>query len=162
MPQSIDGYFEDFLDQMTFQTAGRTITEADIVNFAGVSGDFNPIHINATYAANTMFGQRIAHGLLVLSIASGLTTGLGFMGDRVEAFLGIGWKFRAPVYIGDTIHVVLQVSNLRPMRRLGGGIVTLDIQVVKQDGTPVQKGEWQVLFKSRPTSEATGEAGSET
>jgi 3-hydroxybutyryl-CoA dehydratase len=158
MSQSIDGYFEDFTEGMRFLTAARTITEADIVNFAGLSGDFNPIHTNAVHAAGTMFGQRIAHGLLVLSIASGLTTGLGFMGDRVEAFLGLEWKFRAPVYIGDTIRVSLQVSDLRLMRRLGGGIVTMDVQVLKQDDTLVQKGEWQVLFRSRPDSESDDEA----
>ncbi|MDQ4074783.1 MAG: dehydratase [Chloroflexota bacterium] len=153
MPNSIDGYFEDFTEGMTFTTAARTITEADIVNFAGLSGDFNPIHVNAAYAESTMFGQRIAHGLLVLSVTSGLTTGLGFMGDKVEAFMGLEWKFRAPVFIGDTIHVALAVSRTRASRRLGGGIVFFDIQVVKQDGTVTQKGDWQILFKSRPALE---------
>lgn len=153
MSSHIEGYFEDFSEGMTFTSAQRTVTEADIVNFAGVSGDFNPIHTSAPYAESTMFGQRIAHGLLVLSIASGLATGLGFMGDRVEAFMGLEWKFRAPLFIGETIHLELRVSNLRPMRRLGGGLVVLDVQVVKQDGTTVQKGSWQLLFKSRPAED---------
>jgi 3-hydroxybutyryl-CoA dehydratase len=155
---AMQGYFEDFAEGITFRTAGRTITEADIVNFAGLSGDYNPIHVNASYAGATMFGQRIAHGLLVLSVASGLTTGLGFMGDKVEAFMGLEWKFRAPVLIGDTIHVEIKVGGLRSMRRLGGGIVSFDVQVVKQDGTTVQKGDWQVLFKSRPAEAGLGEA----
>jgi 3-hydroxybutyryl-CoA dehydratase len=150
MSSTMDGYFEDFSTGMTFVTAGRTVTEADIVNFAGLSGDFNPIHTNAAYAAGTGFEQRIAHGLLVLSIASGLATGLGFMGDKVEAFLGLEWKFRAPVFIGDTIHVEVQVEKTRAARRLGGGIVTFDVQVVKQDGARAQKGTWQLLFKRRP------------
>ncbi len=149
----IEGYFEDFQEGILFRTAGRTITEADIVGFAGLSGDFNPIHMDASYAAGTMFGQRIAHGLLVLSIASGLTTGLGFMGDKVQAFMGLEWKFRAPVLIGDTIHVELVVTRTRPMRRLGGGMVYLDVQVIKQDGEMAQKGSWELLFKSRPASE---------
>jgi 3-hydroxybutyryl-CoA dehydratase len=146
----IEGYFEDFTAGMTFVTAGRTITEADIVNFAGISGDFNPIHTNAAYAAGTMFGQRIAHGILGLSIASGLATGLGWMGDRVEAFMGMEWKFRAPIFMGDTIRVEIKVTNSRAMSRLGGGIVMMAVEVKKQDDTVVQKGEWQLLFKSRP------------
>jgi 3-hydroxybutyryl-CoA dehydratase len=150
MPTTIDGYFEDFAEGMTFHSAGRTITEADIVGFAGLSGDFNPIHTNAAYAAGTMFEQRIAHGLLVLSIASGLATQLGFMGDRVEAFMGLEWKFRAPVFIGDTIQVELEVKSLRYMRRLGGGLVNFAIRVNKQDGSNVQRGDWELLFKSRP------------
>jgi 3-hydroxybutyryl-CoA dehydratase len=98
-----------------------------------------------------MFEQRIAHGLLVLSIASGLATQLGFMGDRVEAFMGLEWKFRAPVFIGDTIQVELEVKSLRYMRRLGGGLVNFAIRVNKQDGSNVQRGEWELLFKSRLT-----------
>ena len=151
MSEPMDGYFEDFSEGLTFRTAGRTITEADIVNFAGLSGDFNPIHVNASYAEGTMFGQRIAHGLLVLSIASGLATGLGFMGEKVEAFLGIEWKFRAPVFIGETIHVELKVRETRAMPRLGGGIVTFDARVIKPDGSVAQRGEWSLLFKRRPT-----------
>ncbi|MGB0385774.1 MAG: MaoC/PaaZ C-terminal domain-containing protein [Ardenticatenaceae bacterium] len=150
MGQEIEGYFEDFSEGMSFVTTGRTITETDIVNFAGISGDFNPVHMNAAYAATTPFEQRIAHGLLGLSVASGLTTGLGFMGDKVEAFMGLEWKFRAPIFIGDTIHSKLTVSKLRRMARLGGGLVNLKVEVIKQDGTTVQRGVWKVLFKSRP------------
>ncbi len=151
MSERIEGYFEDFTHGLTFVTEGRTITESDITAFAGVSGDFNPIHTNAVYASRTMFGQRIAHGMLGLSIATGLATGLGWMGDRVEAFMGLEWKFRAPILIGDTIRVELKVTNTRAMARLGGGIVTFSIEVKKQDDTVTQKGDWQLLFKSRPT-----------
>ncbi len=146
---TFDGYFEDFQEGMTFETPRRTITEADIVNFAGVSGDFNPIHVDAVHAAGTMFGQRIAHGLLVLSVASGLCTQLGFLGDTVQAFLGLEWKFKAPVFIGDTLSVRLKVAGLRPLKRLGGGVVTFQVGVVNQKDEVVQTGSWQVLFKSR-------------
>lgn len=144
-----EGYFEDFSLGQQYVTAGRTITEADIVNFAGLSGDFNPIHVNAAYAADNPFGQRIAHGLLVMSVASGLTTGLGVIGEMVLAFLGIEWKFRAPVLIGDTVHVRISVGQLKLARRMGGGLVTLEVEVVKQDGEVTQKGSWRVLVKSR-------------
>lgn len=153
MAEQIEGYFEDFREGMTFVTAGRTITETDIVNFAGLSGDFNPIHTDATYAATTPFGQRITHGLLGLSIASGLTTGLGFMGDKVEAFMGLEWKFRAPIFIGDTIRTKMTVKKVRSMKRLNGGLVNLGVEVIKQDDTTVQRGVWKVLFKSRPEAE---------
>lgn len=148
------GYFEEFEEGMVFETGGRTVTEADIVNFAGLSGDFNPIHTNEVHASQTMFGRRIAHGLLGLSIASGLCTHLGFLGDTVQAFLGLEWKFKAPIFIGDTIKVRVTVSNLRPMRRLGGGVVTFNVDVIKQDDTVVQTGSWQILFKSRPAEDA--------
>ncbi|MCZ7570377.1 MAG: MaoC/PaaZ C-terminal domain-containing protein [Ardenticatenaceae bacterium] len=144
------GYFEDFAEGMVFHTAGRTISEADIVNFAGLSGDYNPIHTNATYAAGTMFGQRVAHGLLGLSIASGLATQLGFMGDKVEAFLDLEWKFRQPVFIGDTIHAEIKIGETKAARRLGGGIVSFEINLLNQDDKQVGRGVWRVLFKSKP------------
>ena len=161
MSQSVEGYFEDFSQGMTFLTTGRTITETDLVNFAGLSGDFNPIHTNAVYAATTPFEQRIAHGLLGLSIAAGLTTGLGFMGEKVEAFMGLDWKFKAPIFIGDTIHSELKVTKVRAMRKLGGGLVFLAVKVIKQDGSTVQSGQWKVLFKNRPTNQQTNQPTNE-
>lgn len=150
----LEGYFEDFDEGMSFTTPRRTVTEADIVNFAGVSGDFNPIHVDAVHASATMFEQRIAHGLLCLAMASGLTSHLGFLGDKVQAFMGLDWKFKAPTFIGDTIHCELTVDSTRPMKRLGGGIVKLGIEVVNQDGKTVQTGTWTILFKSREGRES--------
>ena len=89
-------YFEEFNVGDTVTSAGRTITEADIVNFAALSGDWNAIHVDAEFAKNSMFGERIAHGLLGLSIASGLAVRLGFIEDTVIAFMGLDWKFRGP------------------------------------------------------------------
>ena len=98
-------YFEEFNVGDTVTSAGRTITEADIVSFAALSGDWNAIHVDAEFARSQMFGERIAHGLLGLSIASGLAVRLGFIEDTVIAFMGLDWKFRAPIKIGDTIHM---------------------------------------------------------
>ncbi len=145
-------YFEDFEEGMTLETRGRTITETDIVNFAGLSGDFNPMHTDETYAQGTQFGKRVAHGLLGLSIASGLSYQLGFLEGTVLAFTGLAWKFRAPVYIGDTIRVQVKVTKKREMRQAGGGFVTFDVKVVNQDGTITQKGEWTILVASKPAS----------
>lgn len=142
-------YFEDFEVGHRMVSPGRTITESDVVLFAGLSGDYNQLHTDAEFAANTQFGRRIAHGLLGLSIASGLASRLGFIEGTAEAFMSLEWKFRRPIYIGDTIHVEVEVASTRAMPRAGGGIVDFNVHVVNQDGETVQKGQWRVLIKGR-------------
>lgn len=143
-------YFEDFEVGETIVTTGRTITESDIVAFAGLTGDYNQIHTDAQYAAGEMFGQRVAHGLLVLSVAMGLAVQTGFMERTVLAFRELDWKFSLPTMIGDTIHVVIEVTAVKPMPRLGGGNVSLKASVINQEGKVVNRGNWLVLAKSRP------------
>lgn len=145
-------YFEDFALDQEMVTPRRTVTEADIVNFAGISGDFNPLHVDAEFAKGSYFGQRVAHGLLGLAMASGLASQLGFIGSAVQAFLGLDWKFKAPVYIGDTIQVRVRVKQTKPLGRLGGGVVVLTLTISNQKGETVQEGEWSILMKSRPAS----------
>jgi 3-hydroxybutyryl-CoA dehydratase len=145
-------YFEEFEVGMQVETRGRTITETDIVNFAGVSGDFNPMHTDAVYAQKTQFGQRVAHGMLGLSIATGLAYQMRFLEGTVLAFTGIDWKFRAPMLIGDTVRVQAQVSKLREMKAAGGGFVTFDVKVVNQNDEVTQKGEWTLLIASKPSA----------
>ena len=147
-------YFEDFSVGMALETHGRTITESDILGFAGISGDFNPMHTDETYAQGTQFRKRVAHGLLGLSIASGLAYQMGFLDGTVIAFTNLEWKFRAPVFIGDTLRVQVKVIKLREMRQAGGGFVTLDMKVVNQDGIVTQKGEWTILVASKPQAAA--------
>ncbi len=143
-------YFEDFAVGQEMETAGRTITEADIVTFAGLSGDFNLIHTNAEYAADFIFGKRVAHGLLVQSIATGLMVQSGVIDGTVLAFRELTAKFSLPVFIGDTIHVEAKVVEMKPLPRLGGGNVTIKYAVVNQAGKTVQRGEWIMLVKSAP------------
>jgi len=143
-------YFEEFSEGLEIITGARTITETDIVNFAGLSGDFNFIHTNAPAAAGTPFGQRVAHGMLVASIATGLAVQQGFIDGTTLAFRELTWKFTKPVYIGDTVHVVVQVTQTKPMARLGGGLVVFDARVLNQNGDVVHKGEWRMLIKSNP------------
>jgi len=143
-------YFEEYAIGDSVTSAGRTITEADVVNFAALSGDWNAIHTDAVYAAHEMFGERIAHGLLGLSVASGLAVRLGFMEDTVIAFMGLEWKFRAPIKIGDTIRVRAEVAQLKPMPRLGGGIVTFNVELLNQRDEVTQRGTWSLLIKSKP------------
>src|SRR5512147_1896550 len=106
-------YFEEFAVGDAVTTAGRTITEADIVNFAGLAGDYTQIHTNAEFARHSFFGQRVAHGLLLMSIASGLLAQLGIVEGTVLAFREVIWKFSLPVLIGDTILVEARVTSLK-------------------------------------------------
>lgn len=142
-------YFEEFEAGQTVVTAGRTVTEGDIVHFAGLSGDFNQIHTDAEYAAGTMFGERIAHGLLVLSMASGLAVQTGIIEGTVLAFRELEWKFSRPVMIGDTVHVEIEVEETKAVPRLGGGNVTMKISVRNQNDDVVHRGRWIMLVKSK-------------
>jgi len=144
-------YFEEFEVGQTFYSTGRTITESDIVTFAGLSGDYNQIHTDAEFAAATPYGQRIAHGLLVTSIASGLVMQSGIIEGTTLAFREISnWKFAKPVYIGDTVYVKAETKSTKALRRLGGGAVDIALSVINQRDEVVMKGTWTVLIVSRP------------
>ncbi|MCA9935171.1 MAG: dehydratase [Ardenticatenaceae bacterium] len=143
-------YFEEFEIGEKLITAARTITEADIVTFAGLSGDFNQIHTDAEYAAKDTFGQRVAHGLLVQSIATGLAVQSGVIEGTVLAFRELSAKFSLPIFIGDTVHVELEIVEKKALRRLGGGNITMKYNVVNQHGKAVQRGDWIMLVKSKP------------
>lgn len=150
LPARQDLYFEDFELGLAVTSQGRTLTETDIVSFAALTGDWNAIHTDAEYAARQIFGQRVAHGLLVLSIASGLVIRLGLWEETVLAFRELGeWKFSLPVFIGDTLRVRVTVTETKLMRRLGGGLVRTKVEVLNQDHKVVQRGTWGVLIKSR-------------
>ena len=146
-------YFEDFGVGESLISPTRTITEADVVQFAALSGDWNELHTSTEYARDTPFGQRIAHGLLILSVASGLASRLGFLEGTAIAFANLEWKFKAPVFIGDTIHMAAQVERKRAMRPIGGGMVIFDISMLNQKGEIVQEGSWRVLVRSKPPEE---------
>ncbi|HEY6074801.1 MAG TPA: MaoC/PaaZ C-terminal domain-containing protein [Anaerolineales bacterium] len=144
-------YYEEFQTGQRITTVGRTITESDIVTFAGLSGDYNQLHTDAEYGRKSNFGQRIAHGLLGLSITSGLALRTGILEGTVIAFREItGWKFTKPIFIGDTIHAELIVTETKPYPRLNGGSVTIDFDVRNQKDETVMKGTWTVLVASKP------------
>ena len=143
-------YYEEFVEGAELVSPARTITESDIVLFAGLTGDYNPLHTDAEYARDTIFGQRVAHGLLGLAIAAGLGWRIGFLEGTVEAFRDLEWKFSQPVFIGDTIHVRVKVVEKKPMRRLGGGTVLFQVRMLNQHGDIVQRGSWKLLFKGSP------------
>lgn len=147
----IGRYFEEIDEGEVLVTRGRTITEADIVQFAGLTGDYNPMHTDAEYMKDSDFGGRIAHGMLTLSYAVGQAYQLGFMERTVLAFRSVSMKFSAPVMIGDTLHVEITVGEKKEARRLGGGMVTLNVKIINQAGKTVQSGEWVVLLAAKPS-----------
>ena len=142
--------FEEFATGRTLLGPARTVTEADVVQFAGLSGDYNQLHTDVVYAAkHSPYGTRIAHGLLGLSMASGLAARAGFIEGTALAFLGIDWRFKSPIFIGDTITISARVTRTRAMPSSGGGLVVLNVSVINQDDVVVQKGEWSMLMRSR-------------
>jgi acyl dehydratase len=144
-------WFEEFEEGQVITTVGRTVTETDIVSFAGLSGDYNQIHTDQAFSEQAPFGQRVAHGLLGLSIASGLAVQTGVMEGTIMAFREINnWKFSNPIFIGDTIHVRMTVKTIKAMPRLGGGLVEIELAVINQRDENVMKGNWSVLIQSAP------------
>ncbi|UCG25349.1 MAG: MaoC family dehydratase N-terminal domain-containing protein [Chloroflexota bacterium] len=143
-------YYEEIEVGKSLVTAGRTITESDIVSFAGISGDFNQLHVDAEYAKAGEFGQRVAHGLLVVSVTTGLIVQTGVMEGTVLAFRELQWKFARPVFIGDTIRAEMTITESKALPRLGGGSVTAKIRVYDQHDQVVQRGTMVLLVRSRP------------
>ena len=143
-------YYEDFEPGVKLVTRGRTITESDLVQFAALTGDYNPMHTDEQYAQRSFMGKRVAHGLLTLSYAVGQAYQLGILERTVLAFRELEMKFSLPVAIGDTIRAELTVLEKQEARRLGGGTVKLEMRVVNQDGKAVQKGILTLLMASKP------------
>jgi acyl dehydratase len=144
-------YLEDFRIGMTFETAARTVTETDVVNFAALSGDYNPLHTNEEYARNGRFGKRIAHGVLTLAILTGLWDKLGVLSGSVVAFYGIeGLKFTKPVFFGDTIHALIKVTDKQ--EREDNGMITLSNEVVNQRGEGVLTCNTKLIISRKPKS----------
>jgi 3-hydroxybutyryl-CoA dehydratase len=151
MPAARGMYFEEFEVGQKMFSPGRTITETDVVGFAGLSGDYNLIHTDAEYSKNSPFGARVAHGLLGLSIASGLALRTGVLEGTVMAFREINsWKFVKPIFIGDTIRVEMEIVETKAMKRLGGGKVELLFNVLNQSDETTMKGVWSVLVMGKP------------
>jgi 3-hydroxybutyryl-CoA dehydratase len=141
-------HFEDFVMDNISTSRGRTVTEADIVNFAGLSGDFVELHMNEVHAAQGPFGKRIAHGALIFSISTGLSVQMNQIQDTVVAFYGVDkLRFTRPVFIGDTIHVVKKVAG-REQKGPGRGVVTFETTVLNQNGEPVLVYFDKVLLKA--------------
>jgi len=140
-------YFEEFDVGEEFTSLSRTITEADITNFCGVSADFNPLHTDIEFAKKTPFGQRIAHGLLGLAFVSGGIARLGLIEGTTFAFLEIcSWKYLAPNFIGDTVTVKVKVVSKKETKKVDRGIVVFDIDLINQRSEITQSGQWAIMM----------------
>jgi len=144
-------YFEDFEVGLEIVTPARTITAADITNFACLSGDFNEVHANIEYAKNTPFGDVIAHGPLVYAIAGGLQYASGINDGTLLALLeNTNWKMLGPVFAGDTIRLRQTVVSTNLTSKPDRGVVKFKRNIVKQDGTAVQQMDTTILYRCRP------------
>ncbi len=144
-------YWEEWEVEAEFVSPARTVTEADIVAFAGLSGDYNPLHVNEEYCKTTIFGTRIAHGPLVYAIAAGLLFQLHLYDDTLIAFLGFdSLKFTKPVKPGDTIHARIKVLDRRETSHPERGVMKRQLQVLNQRGEVVQEGIQSFLLKRKP------------
>jgi len=142
-------FLEDFDVGMTFETPRRTVTEADVVAFAGVSGDFNPLHTDEEFAKNGPFGRRIGHGVLTLAILTGLWDRLGFLTGSVEAFYGIDkLRFTRPVFFGDSLRATVKVVEKK--ERETNGMIVFSNEVVNQRGETVLVCDTKVVVRRKP------------
>jgi len=144
-------FLEDFQVGMAFETSRRTVTEADVVNFAALSGDYNPLHTDEEFAKKGAFGRRIGHGVLTLAILTGMWDKLGMISGSVEAFYGIdSLKFTRPVFFGDTIYARIKVVSKK--ERETSGMVTISNEVLNQRGETVLLCDAKLIVRKKPTS----------
>lgn len=150
-------YWDDLAEGTRYESPSRTITEADVVAFAGLTGDYNRLHVDAEYSRGTQFGQRLAHGLLVASVSVGLVT-RAIPSQRLEpAMLGLlenRLRFPAPTFMGDTIHVEVVVTRLRPTQRPDRGIAVFSRRTLNQRAELVVDSESTLLIQRRPAAQA--------
>jgi acyl dehydratase len=144
--------YEEFEVGQRFETACRTVIAADISSFAGLTGDFNPLHMDELFAAASDYKGRIAHGPMIVGMAFGLASRADVMDGTVLALLEIGWKFVKPVRPGDTISAVFTVLEKRPTRTPDRGVVTLQIEVLNQHGEVAQTGTAKTLIRREDAS----------
>jgi len=142
-------YFDDIEVGEEYESPGRTVTETDIVIFAGLSGDYNILHTDAEFMKQSIFGERIAHGLLGLSIQAGLFT-RATLPYATIALAGLRWKFKGPIRIGDTIRLRARVAAKQETDKPERGVVTLERRVLNQRDEVVQEGETDLLVERRP------------
>lgn len=148
------GYrYEDLHVGMTFRSPGRTITDADLVAFSGLTGDYSELHTSDVYAKASQFGRRVAQGMLGLAYAHGLMWArTGELRETAIAFLGINeWKFVNPIFVGDTLFVNYRIAELRDSKsKPTQAIATFDVELVDQDGRVLQQGKKALLLSKVP------------
>ena len=142
-------YLEEFEVGKEYFSPARTVTEADVTNFAGLSGDFNPLHTDEEFARQNLFGTRIAHGALGFIISTGLSNQMGIYEGTTIAFMECTVKYPAPLKIGDTVHAVIVPTETRHSSKPGKGILKQNLKLVNQDGVTVMESDQVLMMKSR-------------
>lgn len=142
-------YLEDYEIGKEYVSQNRTITEADVVNFAGLSGDFNPLHMDEVSAKQGIFGTRIAHGALGFIVSTGLVNSMGIAEGTTIAFLECTVKYPAPLKIGDTVRAVVIPTEIKHSSKPGKGVITQDVKLVNQDDVVVMESTQKLMVKSR-------------
>ena len=143
-------YFEDFEPGQELETEARMISDADVRAFAEVSGDRNPLHLDEDYGRQSTFGQRVAHGALGLSVATGLLNQTRLTRGTLVALLGLSWDFVAPLFIGTTVRAGIRVRSKRRTSTGSHGLVVLDVTLMDDQGETLQRGQFKMLVKCRP------------
>jgi 3-hydroxybutyryl-CoA dehydratase len=144
-------FFDDLAVGDEWESPGRTITEADVIGFAGLSGDYNSLHMDHEFARRGPFGRPVAHGLLGLAVASGLASHCPLV-ETMALLAILEWKFLHPIAFGDTIRVITRVVALEPRSRGRRGTVTWHRRLVNQQGKTLQEGLTQTLVRGRAAS----------
>ncbi len=139
--------FEQFDLDEVFTSQSRTVTEADVVNFAGLSGDFNPLHTDEEFGKTTPFGERIAHGMLIAAMATGMSNWTGVFEGTTIALMEQLIQYKGAVKFGDTIHLELKVIEKKETSKPDRGIVIFETRVVNQEGKAVIEGKWTLMMK---------------
>lgn len=141
--------YEEFELGAIYDTQARTITEADVVSFAGLSGDFNPLHTDAETAKKSPFGERIAHGMLTVAISTGMANLTGLMEGTTIALMEQNIKYVAAVRFGDTVHLQMEVIEKRETSKPDRGVVKLAARVFNQRNELVVDMVWTQLMKRK-------------
>ena len=142
-------FFSEFEVGQVFASGERKVTEEEVMQFADLSGDHNPLHVDADFARRTPFGQRVAHGMLAASISTGLGQDTGIFEGTTLALMEQQFQYRAPLFFGESIWLRLTVTAVKPSSKGGKGVVTFASDVLKGEDTTVVTGHWVVLFAAR-------------
>jgi len=148
-------YYEDLAEGQTFTSPARTVTETDLVSFAMLSGDWNAIHTDEEFARETFYGKRVVHGLFGLSMMTGLLDRTGLFGGSAIAMLGIkDWQFKAPIFVGDTLHFEMEIVSKRLTSGRDRGIIDRKFSLINQRGEVVQEGHIGLMLRLNASSDS--------
>ena len=147
MPNPRGLTFDEFEMGALYESQGRTVTEADVVAFAGISGDYNPLHTNAEFGQKTPFGERIAHGMLIMAMATGMANWTGIFEGTTLALMEQTIRYKGAVLFGDTVHLQLEVLSTKTTSKPDRGVVSFAARMINQDDKVVIDGEWTLLMR---------------